>query len=298
MARAIWKGSISFGLVNIPVALYPAEKRTELHFNLIDSRNHARVRYEKVNEATGEEVPWEEIVRGYEYGDGNYVLLADEDFRRADVKASQTIEIEDFVDRDAVPYAYFDKPYYLVPTKGGEKGYALLRETLRRTGKIGIARVVIRTREYLSAVIPEGKALVLELLRYGQEIRGQDELEFPGEELEKYRISEKELKMAETLVGTMYSGWDPDRYRDAYRDALMAWIRKKIETGQTEVTPEAEEEAPRPTKVIDMMKLLQKSVETASRKEKGPEDAGHRGETRSHKKRGAGGGRKRASGAG
>jgi DNA end-binding protein Ku len=297
MARAIWKGNISFGLVNIPISLYPAETRTDLHFNLIDSRNHARVRYERVNELTGEEVPWDEIVRGYEYDGGNYVLLTDEDFRRADVKASQTIEIEDFVDRGAVPYAYFDKPYYPVPAKGGAKGYVLLRETLRRTGRIGIARVVIRTREYLAAVIPEGKALVLELLRYSQEIRPQDEFEFPEEDLEKYRISEKELKMAETLVETMVSEWDPKRYHDVYRDSLMAWIQKKIETGQTEVTPEAEEEAPRPTRVIDMMKLLQKSVETAS-KAKGSEEARRGSAARPHRKRTTAGGRKRASGAG
>ena len=166
MARPIWKGHISFGLINIPVTLYPAEQRSELHFNLIDDRNKARVRYQRVNERTGEEVPWDNIVKGYEYEENEYVLLGDADFKQADVKATQTVELEDFVTAEEINGIYFDKPYYLVPSKAGIKGYVLLRETLKKTKKMGIARVVIRTREYVAALFPKGRGLVLDLLRY------------------------------------------------------------------------------------------------------------------------------------
>src|SRR3989339_1380560 len=179
MARPIWKGHITFGLVNIPVTLYSAEKRDELHFKLLDSRNKARVHYERVNEETGEEVPWSEVVKAFEYDKGNYVLVEEEDFKRAAPEATQAVEIQDFVDREDVDYVYYDKPYYLMPGKKGEKGYVLLREILRRTGKVGISKVVIRTRQYLDALLAEGDALVLELLRFDQEVRKPEEFDLP-----------------------------------------------------------------------------------------------------------------------
>jgi DNA end-binding protein Ku len=263
MPRPIWKGSISFGLVNIPITLLPAEKSSDLHFQMIDSRNHARVRYQRVNEVTGEEVPWDEIVKGYEYEEDNYILLSDEDFKRADQEATKTIEIEDFVDFEAIDHTYFDKPYYLVPGKGGEKGYVLLREALRRTGRAGIARVVIRTKEYLTALVPQGDALILELLRYHHALRSLEEFDIPHGDLKNYKVSERELDLAETLVDSMKAEWQPEKYHDEYRDSLMKWIDKKASEGKVEALPEEKEteEAAEGGKVVDMMALLKRSVE-------------------------------------
>jgi DNA end-binding protein Ku len=292
MARAIWKGNISFGLVNIPISLYPAENRSDLHFKLLDRRNGARIRYQRVNEATGEEVPWDEIAKAYEYDDEGYVLLEEEDFKKADVEASQTIEIEDFVDADAVDYVYFDKPYYLVPGKRGEKGYVLMRETLKRLRKVGIARVVIRTKQYLAALIPEGNALVLDLLRYRHEVRDPADFEFPSEDLQAYRISEKELDMAHQLVEAMSTEWNPEKYKDEYRESLMHWIEKKAREGDMATPPEGvpSEERERGAEVIDLMTLLKKSVQEKA----GAGGKPKRGKTRSSGKRGSS--QERASG--
>jgi DNA end-binding protein Ku len=264
MPRPTWKGSISFGLVNIPIVPYPGEKSKELNFHMIDSRNKARVRYQRVNELTGEEVPMDAIVKGYEYDNGNYVLLSDEDFKVADRDATKTIQIEDFVNLEAIPKAYFEKPYFLAPGKGGEKGYVLLREALQRTGQVGIARVVIRTKEYLSAVIPQEKMLILEVLRYQQELKDPAELNLPEGDLKDYKVSSKELELAEMLIDSMKAEWEPGKYRDEYSTILMQWIEKKIQAGNTEALPESGEEEAAPAgggKVIDMMALLKKSLE-------------------------------------
>jgi DNA end-binding protein Ku len=262
MARAIWKGTISFGLVNVPIALYPAERRSDLRFTLLDARNKAHVRYQRVNEATGEEVPWDEVVKAYEYEEGDFVIVEDEEFKRVAVEATQTIEIEDFVDEDEIEYIYFDKPYFLVPDKKGEKAYVLMRETLKRTHKVGIAKVVIRARQYLAALIPQGNALILDLLRFQQELRDMSEYEFPDKSLEVHRISDKEIEMAEKLVETMSGKWEPQKYRDEYRDALMEYIQRKAKAGETAVAVEA---APEPEEkkgeIIDIMDLLKKSVQ-------------------------------------
>jgi DNA end-binding protein Ku len=259
MPRAIWKGSISFGLVNIPVGLYSAEKREEISFHLLDRRNMARVRYKKVNEETGAEVPWDETVRGYEYEKGHYVVLTDEDLKRAAPEATQSIDIIDFVDIEDISPLYFDKPYYLGPDKKGARAYALLRETLRRTGKAGIAKVVIRTKQYLAAVVARGDVLTLEILRYAHELRDPGELDVPTG---KEGVSERELEMAERLVEGMVEDWDPEKYKDTYRDDVMKLIEKRVEAGQTEGSDEPVP-APKRTegKVVDLMALLKQSVE-------------------------------------
>lgn len=264
MARPIWKGHISFGLVNVPITLYSAEQRADLSFHMLDSRNSARVRYERVNEATGEEVPWDKIVKGYEYDGGSYVLLTEEEFARASPELTKSIEIEAFVDVDEIGPMFFDKPYYLVPGKGGEKGYVLLREALAASKKVGIAQVVIRARGHIAALIPHGDALVLNLLRYGQELRSLDDYQFPGGELKDYKISKKELDLARQLVEGMSGTWDPDEFHDEYRDALMKLINKRIESGQTEEVEELEEveEAPR---TVNFMSMLKKSVEQSGK---------------------------------
>jgi len=263
MARAIWKGSISFGLVSIPVGLFSAETRDEISFRQLDKRNLAPVGYKKYNKQTGKEVELDDIVKGYEYEDERYVLISDEDLKRANPEKTQTVDITDFVNLEDIDPEYFDKPYYLAPLKKNAKAYALLREALKRSGKVGIAKVVIRSREYLGAVIPHNEVLVLEILRYPHEIRGVDDLELPGDELEKMGVTDREVKMAEMLIDGMTAEWDPSKYHDTYRDDLMALIHKKIESGQTEVldeTPAPEVDA-EPKGVIDIMSLLKKSVE-------------------------------------
>lgn len=260
MARPIWKGHISFGLINIPITLYSAENRSDLHFHLVDSRNNARVRYERINEATGEEVPWNSVVKAYEYDDGNFVLLKDEDFKRADVRATQSVDIEDFVDRDAVDCIYFEKPYILVPGKKAEKGYVLLRETLKRTNKIGIARVVIRERQYIAALMPRENALFLNLLRYNQELRDPSEFDIPAGSLEKHNLSRKEIEMAEKFIDAMTADWAPEKYKDEYRESLLKWIQQKIRAGQKAAAPEEEELEPTDTESADIMELLRKSL--------------------------------------
>ncbi len=231
MAQAIWKGHISFGLVNIPVSLYSGERRTDLHFRMLDSRNQARVRYERVNDETGDEVPWDDIVKGFEYAKGNYVVLEREDFEKAAPEATKSIDIESFVDIDAIDPAYFDKPYYLIPTDTG-KGYVLLRDTLADSGKAGIAKMVIRNRQHLAALIARDSALALNLLRFRQELREPDDFQLPTEPPKNYNISKKEQDMAAQLIDSMSGAWQPEAYHDDYRQALLDYIEKKAKKGQ------------------------------------------------------------------
>ena len=200
MARAIWTGTLSFGLLNIPVSLMSGERRVDLHFRMLDSRDNKPIRYERVNAETGDEVPWKDIVKAFEYHKGSYVVLEPEDIKSAAPESHQSIELEAFVDADAITSAYFEKPYFLLPGKKAEKGYVLLRETLRKTRRIGIGRVVIRTREYLCAVMPQADALVLNLLRYPSELVKADDFVFPGSSMAAYRVSKPELEMAEKLI--------------------------------------------------------------------------------------------------
>jgi DNA end-binding protein Ku len=260
MARAIWKGSISFGLVNIPVALVAAETRDEIHFKLLDRKTLSPIHYKRVSEESGREVPWDETVRGFELENGKYVVLSDADLKRAAPEATQTIDIVDFVDLEEISPLYFDKPYYLVPDKKGAKAYALLREVLRRTGKAGIAKVVIRTRQYLAAVVPRGDVLTLELMRYAHELRDPSKLDVPRG---KQGVNERELEMAERLVKGMVEAWHPEKYKDEYRQDLMKMIEERVEAGQLEASAEP---APKPERqargqVVDLMALLKRSVE-------------------------------------
>lgn len=262
MPHSIWKGSISFGLVNIPVGLYSAEgKESKLDFNLLDKRDMSPVGYKKVNKQTGKEVGQGDIVKGYEFEEGQYVVLDEEDFVRANAKATQTIEIVDFVDIDKIHPVYFQKPYYLAPAGKGQKSYALLRETLKRTGKAGVARVVIHTKEYIGIVTPYGDTLVLDILRYAEELRDPKGLEVPEEDLKKLGVTDKELDMAQKLVESMIADWDPEKYHDRYRQELISYIKKKIEAGETARVEEAPVAAPAMAEVIDLMSLLKKSVE-------------------------------------
>jgi DNA end-binding protein Ku len=265
MARAIWKGSISFGLVNIPVGLYSVEKSKELHFNLLDRRNLAPIHYQRVNSETGKEVRWEDTVRGFEFEPHRYVVLSDEDLKRANPESTQTVEITDFVDLAEIDPVYFERPYFLAPERKGAKSYALLRETLRRTGKAGIAKVVIRTRQYLAAVVPMDDVIVLDLMRFQDELRDPAELELPSG---KQGVSEAELRMAERLVEAMVSSWDPERYRDDYRTDLKALIDRRVTAGELKggAAAPAPPRQPARGKVVDLMSLLKRSVEEGGKK--------------------------------
>jgi DNA end-binding protein Ku len=267
-SRAIWKGSIDFGLVNIPVRLYSAENSNRLSFDLLDKRDFSRIRYRRVNETTGKEVPWDDIIKGYEYKKGEYVALSDADFARANVEATQTISITDFVDASAVSPLYYDKPYYLEPLKNGQRAYVLLREVLHDTGKVGIAKVVIRSRKHLAMVLAEGPALILELLRFPDELRDASRLDLPKAASKGTATSAQEIKMAERLVESMVGKWQPEKYRDDYRDDLMKIIDQKVESGKTKVVENTMPAAPRAQrgKVIDIMHLLRESVEQASKR--------------------------------
>ncbi len=272
MPHAVWKGALTFGLLNIPVSLYPAERSSDLRFTLLDSRDQARVRYRRVNEETGREVPWTQIVKAYEYDGGNYVLLTKQDFEKVRVETARSVEIMAFVNAGDIAPVYFERPYFLEPAEGSERAYVLLRETLVRTGKAGVAKVVIHEREHLAALLPYGQALLLNLLRFRQELREQSELRLPGAAAQ-YKISDRELRMAQALVETMAEAWRPEQYHDEYRDKLMAWIEEKAETGAVAAMPEAEEPAAA-GKVVDMMDLLRRSVEQTRARQQEAEEAG------------------------
>src|SRR5229473_1093499 len=264
--RAIWKGSISFGLVNIPIALYPATRKEELRFRLLRAKDLSPVNYQRVAEADGKEVPWDEIVKGYEYEKGNFIVLKDEDFQRVDLEATQTVDIQDFVKLDEIDPMFFYKPYYLEPQKGGDKAYTLLREALKDTNKVGVAKVVIKTRQYLAGVKPEDGALVLELMHFADELADPEKLHVP----KKTEVGKREMTMAKSLIDSMSSKWNPEKYKDDYREALMEVIEEKVEAGGKEIE-EKPRKAPKPTKVIDLVSVLQKSLEEtgAKRKTKG-----------------------------
>jgi DNA end-binding protein Ku len=268
MARPIWSGTLSFGLLNVPVSLMTGERSVDLHFRMLDSRSNTPIRYERVNAETGEEVPWKEIVKAFEYAKGNYVVLEPEDIKSAAAEGREVVDVKAFVEADSIGPEYFEKPYYLVPGKKAEKGYVLLREVLKRTGRIGIARVVIRTREYLSAVMPRGNALVLILLRYPQELVDAGDYKIPEGAASQYRISPKEIQMAEQLIESMSDEWNPADYRDEFRDRLRKVIEKRMKSkGVVTTEPEDEEAMPEnaTTNVVDFMSLLQKSLASNKR---------------------------------
>lgn len=257
--RPVWRGTISFGLVSVPVALLPAERRTDIQLHMIDSRNLSRVRYERVNVETGEEVPWDQIVKGYEYSDGSYVVITEEELKKAAPRQTQAIDIEAFVELSEIDLTYFDRPYYVAPRPGGEKGYVLLRDVLRESGKAGVARVVIRTRQHLAALVGRDDVLVLNLLRFPQEIIPASRLELP-EALAATRIGPAERTMAKSLVDSMTAPWRPKDYHDEFRDTLMKWIEERVRTGKVERVTEAEDtdEPPAP---INIMDALRKSLD-------------------------------------
>jgi DNA end-binding protein Ku len=270
VARAgIWKGSISFGLLNIPVNLQTASEGKTLRFQMLDSKDLAPIKYKKVNAKTGREVPYDRIVKGYEYEPDQFVLIGKDDFLRANPKATQTIDIEDFVSADSLDPMMFERPYYLVPQKNGEKGYFLLRDALTRTKKVAVGKIVIRTKQHLCAVFARGDYLVCELLKFAHEVLDIDEVDYLDGIKKTSRYSPRELKMAEELIKGMSAEWDPDKYEDTYHGDIMKLIRKKVKAGKSHVIEEPEETAAESdesaSKVVDLLPLLRKSLEKSGK---------------------------------
>jgi DNA end-binding protein Ku len=258
-SRTLWKGAISFGLVHIPVALHSATAENRMKFNLLDKETMTRVGNKQVNKATGESMPREEIVKGFEVEKDQYVVLTPDEIKAALPRTTQTIAIEAFVEREQIPAVFFHKPYYVSPAgKGGQKPFALLRDTLVRTGKVGIARVVISTKQHLAALIPHDRGLVLNLLRWADEVRDVAGLAWPGEEV---TVNAAELKMAEQLVAAMAGDWQPDLFHDEFREKLMELVeQKRSEGGLHAVAPLPGEDVAATAEVIDLTELLRRSL--------------------------------------
>jgi DNA end-binding protein Ku len=259
--RALWKGAITFGLVHIPVGLYSATAESDVDFDWLDKRTMDPVGYKRVNKKTGKEITKENIVKGVEYQKGEYVVLSPEEIAEAYPRTTQTIEIEAFVDIDEVPFVYLEKPYYTAPVNKGEKVYALLREALKQTGKAGIAKVVIQAKQHLAVVMPCGPALVLNLLRWGGEIRSWEDLNLPPQGA-KAGVKEAELKMAKQLIEGMSGHWKAGEFRDSFRDAIMKLVEQKAKAGETEqVQPLEDAPAGQSADVIDLTELLRRSLQ-------------------------------------
>ncbi len=265
MARSIWKGEISFGLVSIPVSLFSIEENNEIHFHLLNAKTNSRVRYQRVDEETGKEVPWDEIVKGYEYEKGNYIIVNEKDFEKRSPELFKTIDIEEFVDLNEIDNLYYTKPYYLVPEGKNKKAYVLLREALRKTNKVGVAKTILRTKEYLSLILPHHNTLLLYLIHFKDEICSEEELNVPKEETKTYKISDKEIKMAVDLINDMSAKWEPDKYHNEYRETLQKWLDQqihKLSSSGKKVT----KATPSHDAVVDFVSLLKESMKQKTKK--------------------------------
>jgi len=256
--RPVWKGDISFGLVSIPVQIIPVEEKHALQLHLLDSRDKSRIRYQRINSNTGKEVPWDEIVKGYEFDKDNYIIVNEEAFEKASPEVFKSIDIEEFVDLKEIDTLYFDKPYYIIPGSKNQKAYVLLREALKKTNKVGVAKVMIRTKEYLCLILPHENALLLNLIHFAQDIRKEEELNLPTEALKAYKISEREIKMAVDLIKEMTEKWQPEKYHDDYREALSSWIDAQV----AKVDKKGVKKSParKHDDVVDFVALLKKSM--------------------------------------
>jgi DNA end-binding protein Ku len=263
MAHAIWSGAINFGLVTIPVKLFTAVRTDELSFNMLHAKDEGRIKYERICSVDSKPVPWDEIVKGYEFEKGEYVVLTDEDFKKVNPEATQSVDILEFVDLDTINPMFFDKPYYLEPSKQGKHAYALLREALTESNKVAIARVVIRTKEYIAAVKPIGEALVLELMHWANEIVESSTLELPGNEA----LPEAEMKMARMLIDTMsVQAFEPEKFKNKYHDELLAMIEARA---QGKELPKAKKAAAPRSKVVNLMDVLAQSLEESKKRRAG-----------------------------
>jgi DNA end-binding protein Ku len=262
MAHMIWKGAISFGLVHVPVQLYPATQSDKVGFNLLDKRSIDPIGYKQINKRTGKDVTRDNIVRGFEYEKDKYVVLSDEEIRSANPESTQTVDILAFVDAPDISFLYLDTPYFLTPDRKGEKVYSLLREAMKASGKIGVANVVLHNKQHLAALIPVGPLLALNTLRWADEVRDVDEFKLPSESAKKAGVSARELEMAQKLIDDMSDKWDPAQYHDTFRDDIMALVDRKIRAGKTEEITEVEapHESHQSADILDLSDLLKRSL--------------------------------------
>jgi DNA end-binding protein Ku len=262
MPHMIWKGAISFGLVHVPVQLYPATQSEKVGFNLLDKRSMDPIGYKQFNKNTGKDVTRDNIVRGFEYEKGKYVVMSDAEIRSANPESTQTVDILAFVEAPEISFLSLDTPYYLAPDRKGEKVYALLRDALKASGKVGIANVVLHNKQHLAALIPVGPALALNTLRWADEVREFDQFKLPDEDSKKAGVTPKELEMAQRLIEDMSDTWNPHDYHDTFRDDIMALVEKKVKEGHTEEVSEVEEGTPRKTsaEILDLSELLKRSL--------------------------------------
>ncbi|SAK87388.1 Ku protein [Caballeronia catudaia] len=261
MPHMIWKGAISFGLVHVPVQLYPATQSEKVGFNLLDKRSMDPIGYKQINKNTGKEVTRDNIVRGFEYEKGKYVVMTDAEIRAANPESTQTVDILAFVDAPEISFLSLDTPYYLAPDRKGEKVYALLRDALKDTGKVGIASVVLHNKQHLAALIPVGPALALNTLRWGDEVRDFTEFKFPDESTKKAGVTPKELEMAKRLIDDMSDTWDPTKYHDTFKDDIMALVDKKVKEGKVAEVMTIEEGEHKPSAdILDLSELLKRSL--------------------------------------
>ncbi|PZP24696.1 Ku protein [Pseudomonas kuykendallii] len=261
MPRVIWKGAVSFGLVHIPVALVPATTRQGVDFDWLDKRSMDPVGYKRINKVTGKDIEKENIVKGVELEKGNYVVISEEEIRAAHPKVTQTVDIVAFVDAEKIPFLFIDTPYYLTPDRRGEKVYALLREALVATGKVGLANVVLHTKQHLAVVMPLGEVLVLNTLRWADEVRGIEALELKDEAI-KPDLAKRELDMATRLIEEMSEDWQPEQYKDTFQEQIMALVEQKAKEGKVEAVSEPDEDGGerRSADVIDLTELLKRSL--------------------------------------
>jgi DNA end-binding protein Ku len=262
MRSNIWKGALSFGLLNIPVRLAKAEEEKVHHFSMLDGKDLSPIRYKKINAKTGKEVPFKQIVKGYEYQKNEFIVMDEKDFKAANVEATGTIDIESFVEKDEVDFMFLEKPYYLVPEKNGEKGYFLLCEAMKKSKKAAIGKIVLRSKQHLALIVVRGDCLILEMMRFSHEVLDVDDVDY-FETLKKVKFAPKEMTMAVDLIEGMTEKWKPQQFKDTYFDDLQKIIDKKIKAGKGK-TIEYEKAEPIKTtsNVIDLMPLLRKSLES------------------------------------
>ncbi len=252
---SIWKGSLTFGLVSVPVELKTAVREDHISFRMLHEKDMSPIKYERLCAAEGETIPWNEIVKGYEYEKGKFIVVTDEDFKAAAIESSNTIDVMDFVKEEEIDPRYFDTPYYLVPGKGGDKAYALLREAIRKTGSVGIGKIIMRQKQHIAGVRVVGDAMVLELMRFQNELVDLDEYNFPSSE----NVRPQELQMAEQLIGNLAEAFQPEKYTDEYRENLMKIIRAKMKGKKIKLVEP--EKTPAEGKVLDLMERLRQSLD-------------------------------------
>lgn len=264
MVRAIWKGEIAFGLVTIPVSLVSTEENHDIHFHLLNAETQSRIRYQRIDENTGEEVPWESIVKGYEYNKGNYIIINDEQFEKASPELFKTINIEEFVELQDIDNLYYTKPYYLVPEGKNKKAYVLLREALKKTSKVGVAKTMLKTKEYLSLIFAHNNTLLLYLVHFKDEIRSEDELEVPKNAVKNYKVTDEEINIAVDLIENMSTHWEPEKYHNNYREALKKWLDKQIKARTQPKVSKSSTISRTQDGVVDFISLLKESMQNTS----------------------------------